>query len=791
MNPLKGLAGKFVVPYLFTFVFGVWTFFTLQNINFLQELRFKLQVFKAQVEKPRELERSFLNTDAKSKDFILGSESKTLEAGNKLMREIQEMANDLKSYNRIEESRIDSIQFLLDEYAVILEQLASKLRQRGFRDHGLEGELRAVIHEVEDVDFRYDKYYMLMLRRHEKDFFMRKDLEYLQKFNDGIVDFKNHISGLGNIDRNTKAITLAKIDEYQMLFQQAVDVQTEIGLTDDSGLKGFLHSHISLLNEIVSQTIEETNAEVDEQIALNQLSIVVLFLVMFISGMFILKYHVSRITRSINDIRNRSVALAKGMLPPKTPGLTEDELGVAIRAINQLVEGQEKKVQLIEEITMGKLESDVELLSKDDKLGNKLLLMRKNIKEVLEETNDIIVQAGVHGKFDSLLRTEEKTGIWSTFCESINKLILSMKHPLDQLGEILGEMSTGNLSRGYDTEAAGEVKGLADKLNTALTGLNAILTSSMSIADKVGATSDQIDSTTEEMHISTSEIASAISQMSQGATQQMQQIEQVSLLIEDVLKDLDDMKGQSHKVRQTSEAGVANCETGEERISTVVDSIASIDKHAKRAQEAINVLKQRSKEIGQALGLISEIASQTNLLALNAAIEAAQAGDAGRGFSVVAENIRQLAENSKVSAKDIEKMIGDIQVDTLVASKSIREMSDKVKSGTLASEEAAEAFKQISETSSETLDIVNVISKSFEVQREKVGNVMQITQNVVTIAEQTAAGTEEVASSAEELSAGMNQMKSKAGTLSLAADHLNEELSRFELRQEQEELISE
>jgi len=181
------------------------------------------------------------------------------------------------------------------------------------------------------------------------------------------------------------------------------------------------------------------------------------------------------------------------------------------------------------------------------------------------------------------------------------------------------------------------------------------------------------------------------------------------------------------------------------------------------------------------LGVITDIASQTNLLALNAAIEAAQAGDAGRGFAVVAEEIRKLAEGSRKSAREIETLVRDVQNDTANAARVIEVMNLSIKGGQEASFDASEAFKEIADSTTQTLKLSELILKAAKTQIESIKNVVSITEGVVVIAEQTAAGTEEVASSASELSAGMQTYTEKSRSVTEIATSLKESVGKFKL----------
>jgi methyl-accepting chemotaxis protein len=222
-------------------------------------------------------------------------------------------------------------------------------------------------------------------------------------------------------------------------------------------------------------------------------------------------------------------------------------------------------------------------------------------------------------------------------------------------------------------------------------------------------------------------------------------------------------------------------EKGTRMSKNVVNSISEIMKYSHQTNESMRVLTERSKEIARVLSMITDIAAQTNLLALNAAIEAAQAGDAGRGFAVVAEEIRKLAEDSRTSAREIEKLINDVQKDTLEAAQVIETMNSNVKTGVEASNEASVVFQEMALSSNQTLIYSEEILKATKSQGESISSVVTITESVVVIAEQTAAGTEEVASSATELSAGMESYMQKSERLNEIARELKQGVGKFKL----------
>jgi methyl-accepting chemotaxis protein len=189
-----------------------------------------------------------------------------------------------------------------------------------------------------------------------------------------------------------------------------------------------------------------------------------------------------------------------------------------------------------------------------------------------------------------------------------------------------------------------------------------------------------------------------------------------------------------------------------------------ITRSADTTSTSIDVLTNRSEEISRTLNVITDIASQTNLLALNAAIEAARAGDAGRGFAVVADEIRKLAEDSRRSAVEIERVVKDVQKDTAGATKAIDKMKTNVENGTKATREAEAVFESINTSSVETLQLSKQVLTATKEQQNSIHVVVKNIEKIVVVAEETASGTQEVPSSSRELNKSMNEVSTRAAT---------------------------
>ncbi len=458
-----------------------------------------------------------------------------------------------------------------------------------------------------------------------------------------------------------------------------------------------------------------------------------------------------------------------------------DEIGSITNALTSHVNFLKSTTHLAEDIKNGDLDTDFTVKNENDVLGQTLVEMRANLKQIITETNQVVQSAGEQGDFSARVDDEGKSGVWLTLSQSINELLESVSRPFFSINKIVSAMANGDLTLRYEEQEEGDVKRMTDNLNLALDNLDSLLNTIARNVNIIDDSASEMQITGEEMSNNTNEIASAIGQMSHGAQSQLAKVDESSALVEGILTASKGMVNKAEDINSTAKRGAALSKSGITIVEEMVNSMREISTFSNKTKDSMGVLTERSKEITRVLGVISEIASQTNLLALNAAIEAAQAGDAGRGFAVVAEEIRKLAEDSRKSAKEIEELVRGVQVDTKETAEVITQMSEMVKEGESTSVQASSSFREIFESSNKTLHSSEEILQAANSQIESINNVVSITETIVVIAEETAAGTEQVASSATELSSGMVNFGDRSSYLAQVAEEFREGISMVKL----------
>jgi len=220
---------------------------------------------------------------------------------------------------------------------------------------------------------------------------------------------------------------------------------------------------------------------------------------------------------------------------------------------------------------------------------------------------------------------------------------------------------------------------------------------------------------------------------------------------------------------------------GEDTVSKAIKQMGKVEATVNSSADVVERLGERSKEIDQIVEAISNIAGQTNLLALNAAIEAARAGEHGRGFSVVAEEVRKLAEQSQEAAKQISGLISVIQTDTNEAVLAMNQGTQEVKIGTTLVGNSGEAFKEIQNIVSDVSGKVQAISASVEELSSSSLQIVDSVNEIDKLSGKSSEETQSVSAATEEQSASVQEIASASQTLANIAVELQKKASKFQI----------
>jgi twitching motility protein PilJ len=292
--------------------------------------------------------------------------------------------------------------------------------------------------------------------------------------------------------------------------------------------------------------------------------------------------------------------------------------------------------------------------------------------------------------------------------------------------------------------------------------------------DITGAIADSVNYTVEELRTlvgrinSTAElVTNASSQAQETSTRllkaseaQSREIRNTGESVLQMAQQINDVSSSAMESANVARQSLAAAEEGQRAVQNSIAGMNEIREQIQETSKRIKRLGESSQEIGEIIELISDITEQTNVLALNAAIQAASAGEAGRGFSVVAEEVQRLAERSAEATKQIGALVRTIQTDTQDAVAAMEKSTQGVVEGAKLSDAAGRALSNIGRVSRQLAELIEQISQNTSVQARSAGGVAQSIQHILTVNEETSLGTQKTADSISQLSALAQELKS-------------------------------
>ncbi len=390
---------------------------------------------------------------------------------------------------------------------------------------------------------------------------------------------------------------------------------------------------------------------------------------------------------------------------------------------------------------------------------------------------------------DLTVRSRDEVG---ELAQAFNKMSGDLRALLGQIAQSARLVST----------ASGEVASAAGQVATASQQIT------MAVQQVATGATEQSASAEETVSVVT-QLRSGIMQVAQGAQDQARNVGVVSETIKQMAVAIQDVASSSQDVSAAAAAVLAAAERGGSDVRDTVNGMARIRDASQRAADRVLTLGESSVRIGEIVAVISGIADQTNLLALNAAIEAARAGEHGKGFAVVADEVRKLAENSNQATKEIGQLIDAIRSEVAAAVEAMSAGGREVEAGTQLADRAGKALEQILESMRRTHGYVQSISAAAEevaasvdaavssvddvagVTEENLAategmtafsdRVAESAQSVAAISAESAASVEEVTATTEEVGASVEEISASASSLAGTARGLEQLVAHFKL----------
>lgn len=360
--------------------------------------------------------------------------------------------------------------------------------------------------------------------------------------------------------------------------------------------------------------------------------------------------------------------------------------------------------------------------------------------------------------------------------------IRSIMRPINQLVETNQKVAEGDLHvELIDIQRKDEVGILASSFNKMIENLRKMVSEIQGVSQDVNRQSEELTQSSGEVTLGAEQIATTLEQLSSGAENQANLSNEISKLIEELNEQIRESSQEGEKLRVSSNEVHAMSDEGREQIEYSVQQMKEITDVVTDSVEKVKGLEQKSQEISTLVDVIESIADQTNLLALNAAIEAARAGEAGKGFAVVADEVRKLAEQVRSSVVEITGIIHGIQDETKMVVEQLELGYNKVETGNDQIQVSKEHFQSINAAVTDMMERIQNVSTNLTKIAMNSDKVSENGQEVAAAAEQAAAGIEESSATALQQSSTMQEITGSAESLSKLSEDLNEMIKFFRL----------
>lgn len=354
--------------------------------------------------------------------------------------------------------------------------------------------------------------------------------------------------------------------------------------------------------------------------------------------------------------------------------------------------------------------------------------------------------------------------------------------PVKKVINYISKMAQGDISQEpIQAKLKDEIGTLMTSTNHLNERLKTMIGSLQTVSHHVASSSEELAQSALEVKTGSAQIALTMQELAEGSESQASNASDLAVMMDSFIVNVNEATKEGVELQSHSKNVQQLTTAGQSLMSSSTDQMHAIDRIVQESVIKVEGLSEQSKEITRLVSVIDGIANQTNLLALNAAIEAARAGEHGKGFAVVADEVRKLAEQVSYSVVDISNIVSGIQSETLNVTSSLQAGYEEVKRGTAQITYTGETFESIAGAVNSMFANIETISNNLQGIAQTSININRAIDEVAAISEQSAAGVQQTTATIEETASTMDEVARSTDMLAELAEQMNEQVRQFKL----------
>ena len=407
--------------------------------------------------------------------------------------------------------------------------------------------------------------------------------------------------------------------------------------------------------------------------------------------------------------------------------------------------------------------------------------------EILEEEVPGTLGDSLSAMHEDLERFIEDLEAARSEAEASKEEAQALAHSLEEQAAAFSEQmeaaANGDLTQRLDPDVENEaLQQIADAFNDMLEQLEELVTRIQTTADQVEEQTLEMTASTDEIEQSSMDVAESIEEISAGAERQNEKLATATEEMTDLSATVEEIASSSDSVATQAEAAADMGQDGQQAAEETIAEMDAIESKATETVTEMESLQDEVERISEIVAMIDDIAGQTDMLAVNASIEAATADGEGDGFSVVADEVKALAEDTAEATDEVETLIEDVQDSTDAVAQDMYDMRDRIDEGQASIDRTVSLLQDIVDRVADANAGIQSINEATDDQAESVQEATQMVEDVASVSDQTASEASNVSAAAEEQTSAIQQIAQSASTLEDQAQELLDRTEQFETK---------